>query len=99
MFGCGLSTLGIRNYELGIKISPNPVNSLLVVSFSLLEKNSLNISLYDIMGREVATIVEGVKEMGTYILKYNAEGLKSGVYFVKIMSDYGVGVTKFVKQF
>ena len=52
------------------------------------------------MGKEVATLVNEVKAKakGEYTLKYNAEGLRSGVYFVKATSNNEVRVGKFVKM-
>ena len=55
-------------------------------------------NVYDVTGREVGTLVDGVKEEGEYSLKYDAEELRSGVYFVRIISNNEVETTKFVKE-
>jgi hypothetical protein len=79
-----INELRMENGELRIKIQPNPTNSLLVVSYSLLEKNNVNFSIYDMMGREVERLVDGRQEKGEHIIKFNTEGITSGTYFYKL---------------
>ena len=97
----GVNELRNGNGELRIKVYPNPANSLLVVSYSLLEKTKIDISICDVTGRKVDIIENGelrIENEGEHTINFNTEGLKSGVYFVRLISNDGVGVTKFVKK-
>jgi hypothetical protein len=40
--------------------------------------------VYDLLGREVATLVNEVKQAGNYLIEWNAAGLGSGIYFYKM---------------
>ena len=77
---------------------PNPANSLIVVSYSLLEQNSVNIILYDITGRKVADIINEIQTMGEHSIKYNIANLKSGIYIIKIVDAQTVRIVKFIKE-
>ena len=96
----GVNELRNENGELSINVSPNPVNSLLVVSYSLLEKSNVNMKIYDVTGREVERIENGELRMekGEHSIKYDVSHLKSGVYFVRLMSEEGVGVAKLIRN-
>jgi len=59
---------------------PNPFNPETVISYELPSASEVNIRIYDVLGREVATLQSGVMEAGTHRLKWNAKGLPSGVY-------------------
>ena len=43
-----------------------------------------SVKVYDVLGREVATLVDGVKEPGTYTVQFSGSGLASGVYFYRL---------------
>jgi len=45
------------------------------------------IQVYDILGREVATLVNGIKQPGEYTVNFNASGLSSGVYFYRLKAE------------
>jgi hypothetical protein len=92
----GVKELTINNGQM--TIYPNPVNSSLFVSFSLLAKSPVNISIYDMIGRKVSTLVDEVKDKGEHSIKYNAEELRSGIYFVRLSSNNDSEVVKFVKN-
>jgi hypothetical protein len=68
---------------------PNPFNSSTIISFDLREASFVNLSIYDISGREVASIVNGQRSMGAHQVVWDAEGLPSGIYFVKLKVDNG----------
>ena len=60
---------------------PNPFNPHTAVGFSLLALGNVSLKVYDIFGKEVATLVSEKKEAGKYTAEWNAEGLASGIYF------------------
>jgi hypothetical protein len=63
---------------------PNPFNPSTTISFSLPQTENITLKVYDVMGREVATLVEGRVEAGEHSVKWNAEGFASGVYFYQL---------------
>ena len=65
---------------------PNPFNPSTVVSWQLPSGSHVLIKVYDILGNEIATLVNEEKSAGTYKVEFNASSLSSGVYFYKIQA-------------
>ncbi|GJQ63095.1 MAG: hypothetical protein SCALA702_21480 [Melioribacteraceae bacterium] len=63
---------------------PNPFNPLTKIRFSLPEQSMVTLKVYDILGREVATLLDGVKSAGTHTVSFNASALSSGIYIYRI---------------
>jgi hypothetical protein len=63
---------------------PNPFNPATVISYQLPVVSNVNLKVYDILGKEVATLVNGMKEPSTYEVQFDASHLASGVYFYKL---------------
>jgi hypothetical protein len=63
---------------------PNPFNSSTIITFTLLESNFITLTVYDLLGREIATLVSEIKQVGTHSVIFNADGLQSGLYLYKI---------------
>ena len=78
------SSKSIPNYYTLNPAYPNPFNSITNISFLLPEDKKINLSIYDIDGRKIETLVQGNKPNGNYTMNWNAENLASGVYFVKL---------------
>jgi len=70
-------------YSLGQNY-PNPFNLLTKISFSLARPQRVTLKVYDVLGREVKTIVDGWKPAGRHEVKFDGRGLASGVYFYKL---------------
>ena len=64
---------------------PNPFNPVTTISFSLLEGGKTEISIYDISGKKVESILSRSLASGNHLIKYNASNLPSGMYFYKIV--------------
>jgi hypothetical protein len=75
---------------------PNPFNPSTVISYSLPVNGSVSMKVYDILGREVVTLVNEVKNAGSYEVTFNASKLASGVYFYKLQSGSYMSVKKLV---
>lgn len=60
---------------------PNPFNPATTINFSLSSRSNVSLKVYDIIGREVATLVNGVKEVGTHTVNFDGANLASGMYF------------------
>ncbi|MCX6136416.1 MAG: T9SS type A sorting domain-containing protein [Ignavibacteriales bacterium] len=65
---------------------PNPFNPTTNIAFSLSRTGFASLKVYDMLGREVATLVNEIKEAGIYSVTWNAVGMSSGVYFYKIQA-------------
>ncbi len=72
---------------------PNPFNPSTVIRYSIPRSSKVIIKVYDILGREVQTILDGYKQAGTYELQFNAKNLSSGIYFYQLRTD-GFALTK-----
>ncbi len=81
------------SYEL-FQNYPNPFNPATQIRYSVKESGLVNLKIYDVLGNEVATIVNQVQNPGTYSVSFDASGLSSGVYFYKIESGSFVKVNK-----
>ncbi|MDD2890754.1 MAG: right-handed parallel beta-helix repeat-containing protein [bacterium] len=74
--------LGLRNAEL--RISKNPFIKSTVICYSLPEYTNTRITIYDLSGRSVKTLVNGMQKAGSHNIELNTESLTGGVYFVKL---------------
>lgn len=63
---------------------PNPFNPSTTINYSLPERSFVSIKVFDMLGREVALLVNGDKEAGYYKADFNASDLSSGIYYYTI---------------
>ncbi len=75
---------------------PNPFNPATAIKYSIPEQSYVTLKVYDILGREVATLVNGQKSAGSYEINFNAEKLASGVYFYKVQSGQRFLIRKMI---
>jgi photosystem II stability/assembly factor-like uncharacterized protein len=66
---------------------PNPFNPTTKIKFDVVSTGEVKIVVYDVMGREVQTLVNESLKPGTYELKFDGSQLTSGVYFYKLITD------------
>jgi len=62
---------------------PNPFNPSTVIKYRLPVNSIVSLKVYDMLGREVAALVDGAKEAGYYNAEFNASRLASGIYFAR----------------
>ena len=68
---------------------PNPFNHSTTIKFSVLTKCNVKLSLYNILGKNVNTLIRREYLPGHYEINLDADHLSSGIYFYKIqMSDF-----------
>ncbi|HVO74612.1 MAG TPA: T9SS type A sorting domain-containing protein, partial [Ignavibacteriaceae bacterium] len=65
---------------------PNPFNPTTTIVFSLPQPGNVVIKVYDILGREVRTLVNEFKTEGQYKVEFNASSLASGIYFYRLQA-------------
>ncbi len=73
----------IDDFEL-LQNYPNPFNQFSIIQFQVASSKFIKLVVYDLLGREVKTLVNEYKQPGTYQVSFNAEGLSSGVYFYRM---------------
>jgi len=63
---------------------PNPFNPSTTITFDLVESGNVTLQVFNLMGQEVATLVNGNLSSGRHTLNFSAEGLPSGLYLYKL---------------
>jgi len=66
---------------------PNPFNPSTVISYQIPVNSNVSLKIYDAIGREVATLVNEIKDAGYYSTTFDASKLSSGIYFAKLSSE------------
>lgn len=74
------------NYEL-TQNYPNPFNPSTKISYSIPKESFVEIKVYNMLGNEVALLVNEEQKAGTYSITFNASNLPSGVYFYRLQAD------------
>ncbi|GEM_PF-2144363 len=78
---------------------PNPFNPGTTISYQLPAGSHTTLKVYDILGKEIATLVDGYKNAGSYEVEFNAgqiSSLSSGVYFYKLQAGNFVQTRKMI---
>jgi len=75
---------------------PNPFNPETLIHFTLQSRGKVRLTVYDLVGREVAVLVDGVQSVGSHQVTFNASRFSSGVYFYKLQSPDGTITRKMV---
>jgi hypothetical protein len=63
---------------------PNPFNPTTNIGFRIVDGGFISLKVYDILGNEVATVVDEEKPAGTYEVEFDASSLPSGIYFYQL---------------
>ena len=75
---------------------PNPFNPSTAVRFQLSEASHVRLTVYDVQGREVATLVDARKGPGIYTVRFDASGLASGVYLCRLTAGTDTQTRKMI---
>ena len=73
---------------------PNPFNPTTVISSQLPVVSQVELSIYNLLGQKITTLVSEKQPVGTYKLEWDAGGLASGLYFYRLKTDEGFIQTK-----
>jgi hypothetical protein len=63
---------------------PNPFNPSTIINYQIPEQGFVTIKVYDILGKEIKTLVNENKPVGSYNIRFNASDLSSGIYIYQI---------------
>lgn len=85
--------VNVKNYSSNIPVNyrleqnyPNPFNPTTKIRFAIPKDGYVEMKLYDVLGKEVATLISDPYRAGEYIFDFNATGLSSGIYFYRLVS-------------
>ncbi|MFO7526334.1 MAG: T9SS type A sorting domain-containing protein [Ignavibacteriaceae bacterium] len=93
----GNSSANSKNYSL-LQNYPNPFNPSTIISYQTPIYNFVTLKVFDVLGREVAELINTYKEAGTHSVEFDASSLTSGIYFYKIQIGNYVETRKFILQ-
>ena len=77
---------------------PNPFNPSTKINFGLEKACNVEITVYNILGNKVVTLVNGIKSAGNHVASFNASNLSSGIYFYKIVTNEFVQTRKMILE-
>jgi len=75
---------------------PNPFNNSTVIKYSIPQEGLVTLKVYNLLGEEVAGLVNDTKQTGNYEVSFDATGLPSGVYFYRLQEGNFVETKKMV---
>lgn len=96
VYGVGIMKLGNEipnDYKLEQNY-PNPFNPTTKVKFHLSKMSDVRLKVFDIVGREIITLVNERINSGTYETEFNGENYPSGIYFYRLESGSNIEVKK-----
>jgi hypothetical protein len=76
--------------------TPNPFNLSTTIRFLLPQRSHVMLKVFDVLGREVATLVDAEMEVGEHSVNFNAEWIPAGVYFAQMKAGNVVQRIKMV---
>jgi len=75
----------VKNFSLS-RNYPNPFNPATTISYTLGKQSAVKLSVCDLRGHEVATLVNGIRPVGTHTVQFDGSNLTSGIYFYKLQA-------------
>jgi len=88
------AVMGVEKYKNGIPASyelsqnyPNPFNSETVIKYNVGTHSCVSVKVYDLLGREVTTLINEMQTAGEHTVRWNAQNFPSGVYFYRLQAS------------
>lgn len=75
---------------------PNPFNSATAIQYSIPQKSTVTLKIFDLLGYELATLVNEEKEQGVYTTNFDANNLASGLYLYRIQAGSFIETKKMI---
>ena len=85
--GQSKNTYLLQNY-------PNPFNPVTKINYVISKSDNVKLTIYDALGKEIATLVNGYKDLGEYSVDFDASDLSSGLYIYKMETGSFVDIKK-----
>ena len=73
---------------------PNPFNPLTNIAFDVPRAGRIQMKVYNVIGQEVATVIDESMEPGTYTVRFDAGSLASGIYMYALLTEQGVSTVR-----
>ncbi len=83
-----------ENQQQLLRNFPNPFNSSTTIVYQVKEQGVVTLKVFDMMGKEVATLVNEKKPKGEYSIEWNANGFSDGIYFCRLQNGNSFEVKK-----
>ncbi|MCF7803301.1 MAG: glycoside hydrolase family 88 protein [Candidatus Marinimicrobia bacterium] len=81
-------------YKLAVSSYPNPFNPVTTIEYTIPEQSEINLSVYNLLGEKVRSLVNSVQVQGQYSYRFDAAGLSSGVYICRLRMNNEIRTTK-----
>jgi len=88
-------TDGVKTYSLSNNY-PNPFNPATSIQFTISSKQFVSLKVYDVLGNEIATLVNEEKTAGDYKVEFDGTGLPSEIYFYRLQAGSFIETKKMV---
>jgi len=88
-----------KNIENGFNLLqnyPNPFNPTTTITYTIGSSGLVTLKVYDILGNEVAVLVDEMKHVGSYEVKFDGKELSSGIYFYTLISGNFIATKKLI---
>ncbi len=79
----------LQSYQL-FQNYPNPFNPSTTITFSVAERSKVQLAVYNVLGEQVALLVDEEREVGVYHIRFDASELTSGIYFYRLNTHHDV---------
>ena len=93
----GIADEGVvpEKYELSQNY-PNPFNPETVISYSIPKTEEVSLVVYNLIGEEIARLIDESKHSGNYTVEWNASNVASGIYFYRLQAGDFIQTRKMV---
>jgi hypothetical protein len=75
---------------------PNPFNPKTTISFSLPSRGHVSVKIFDLLGKEISTLLDDIRDPGDHSVDWDASSFASGVYFYRMQAGNFVQTKKMV---
>lgn len=75
---------------------PNPFNPITTIQYTLSKRQSIAMKVFDVLGREAATLINEEKQPGVYEVEFDASELSSGIYFYQLKAGSAIQTKKMI---
>ncbi len=88
--------VGFDEVEKGsaLNIYPNPITNSTKILFSIEDNSYVKLNVFNLIGKEVTTIIDGMMNSGTHAVSFDAAGLEAGIYFVRLQYNQNIYTEK-----